>query len=100
MSGGEPLPAGFTVVLHLLEEPCVLVPKAIVFAFGAFQLDRGVAQLILSVTTGFGRAFEAFDVVRRCSQPLALPVQLFISPGIPLDRISHLLDLLPWLAGI
>lgn len=100
MSGGESLPARFTVVLHLLKKPCVLVTKAIVFAFGAFELDCGVAQLILSVTTGFGRAFEAFDVVRRYNHPSAQPVRFFIPSGIPLDRISHLLDLLPWLAGI
>ncbi len=51
-------------MLHLLKQSLVFAPQTIVLPFDAFQLDRGVSQLRLSLPTGLDRDLQVLDVVR------------------------------------
>ena len=80
-------------MVHLLEEPMILMAKGFVFATHSFKLMIYHTQLFLRLSPCRDRSLETFDVVGCCANQ---PVRDTINPiAIPLDSISHLLDLLP-----
>lgn len=80
-------------MIHLLEESMVLVSKSLILASHSLELVIYYAHLFLSTLIGVDRRLKAFDIVRGCKR-LACVCSIG-KIGLPLDRISHLLDLLP-----
>ena len=80
-------------MVHLLEEPMILMSKGFVLAAHSFKFMIDHTQLFLRLSPCRDRTLETFDVVGCCAnQPVRDTINLMV---IPLDSISHLLDLLP-----
>ena len=89
------------IVLHLLEQMVIFVSQGLVLPPNCLEFLASVLQLNLCLTTHLAATLEVSDMIRsymNISNKAHPRIGTF--QNIPLDNISHLLDLLPWLAGI
>ena len=98
--------------LDFLQEALVFVAQAVVVAPAELEVVAGEPELLVGVLAVLGEGFEGFDVVG-CFGSLGqfLGEDGWVrgwdgmgkkggGEGVPLVRISHLLDLDPWFEGI
>lgn len=85
------------IVCHFLVKVMVLIAYRFQFTSYELQFVAGVLYLSLGISALLAMAFKVPDVIGRCDTVRPLSKSLFkkFARNLPLDRISHLLDLLP-----